>query len=87
VLLLSFTASSRRTVLARKREALEQALRALRSDLTGELAENDPDPVSLLVIGERDTRLPSYGTPSTSTDDTPESTPCGFSTAMSYRAE
>jgi len=27
------------------------------SDLTGELAENDPDPVSLLVIGERDTRL------------------------------
>src|SRR2546428_9192640 len=29
----------------------------LGSVLTGELAENDPDPVSLLVIGERDTRL------------------------------
>jgi len=25
--------------------------------LTGELAENEPDPVSPLVIGERDTRL------------------------------
>src|SRR5947207_13946270 len=28
-----------------------------RSDWTGELAENDPDPVALLIISERDTRL------------------------------
>src|SRR5206468_10574899 len=50
-------ASSRRTVPARKARGHRTGASALRSDLTGELAENEPDPVSPLVIGERDTRL------------------------------
>src|SRR5438552_13839176 len=50
-------ASSRRTVPARKARGHRTGASALRSDLTGELAEAEPDPVSPLVIGERDTRL------------------------------